>query len=251
MKRYFFVMLCGSLLLNLSGCKEQDKTEERENLQTNAIVLNEDAAAEEHETERTEIPLEPTEAGQGETSQGETSQGEISQGETSQGETSQGETSQEEIRQTKTSQSETGQEDKPQAESALEKADQAELQPSSFYGVWKVKDYQSCNVSALSDQEIQVLLKEQVAYYEDRFLQNGSLMETENFGYEFTFLTLDEILDGYGVDLSDWQGENTRMAEGIISDLNECFGKYFFTGGQDSLWVYYEGVFFQMERAGS
>ncbi len=231
MKRYFFVMLCGSLLLNLSGCKEQDKTEERENLQTNAIVLNEDAAAEEHETERTEIPLEPTEAGQGETSQGETSQ--------------------EEIRQTKTSQSETGQEDKPQAESALEKADQAELQPSSFYGVWKVKDYQSCNVSALSDQEIQVLLKEQVAYYEDRFLQNGSLMETENFGYEFTFLTLDEILDGYGVDLSDWQGENTRMAEGIISDLNECFGKYFFTGGQDSLWVYYEGVFFQMERAGS
>ncbi len=96
-----------------------------------------------------------------------------------------------------------------------------------------------------------MLLKEQVAYYEDRFLQNGSLMETENFGYEFTFLTLDEILDGYGVDLSDWQGENTRMAEGIISDLNECFGKYFFTGGQDSLWVYYEGVFFQMERAGS
>lgn len=70
--------------MNLSGCKEQDKTEERENLQTNAIVLNEDAAAEEHETERTEIPLEPTEAGQGETSQGEISQGETGQGETSQ-----------------------------------------------------------------------------------------------------------------------------------------------------------------------
>lgn len=237
MKRYFFVMLCGSLLLNLSGCKEQDKAEEREKLQTNAIVLNDEKTAAEQETETTEICLEPTE----DASRTETAQAVATQAETSQAETSQAETTQ----------AAADQEEGTQREADSGKANQAEFLPSSFYGVWKVKDYQPCSVSALSQQEIQGLLKEQVAYYEDRFLQNGALIETENFGYEFSFLTLDEIMDGYRVDLSDWQEENTELAEGTISDLNECFGKYFFTAGQDNLWVYYEGVFFQMEKVGN
>ena len=40
MKRYIFAILYGSMLLNLSGCKEQEKTEESEIFRTNDISLN-------------------------------------------------------------------------------------------------------------------------------------------------------------------------------------------------------------------
>ena len=220
MKRYIFAILYGSMLLNLSGCKEQDKTEESEIFRTNDISLNGNEAVEEKEAESTKIHLDITETSEGESKQ-ETKQGEMNQEEMEQGEMNQGEVNQ-------------GKND----------------WQSSFYGVWKVRDYKTCNVSALSEQEIQAILNTQVSYYEDHFLENGALMETENFGYEFAFYTYDELSDEYRVDLSGWQKENAEIVEGIISDLNECFGKYFFVAGQDSLWIYYEGVFFQMERAG-
>lgn len=258
MKRYFLAILWGSMLLNLSGCNEQEKTRESEIFQTNVAAPDEKDGAEEKGAEKTEIRLDITETsedeGDQETEQGETGQGETKQGEMGQGETEQGETKQGEMGQGETkAKTEPGlAEDETGSLARMETGavEEPESEQSSFYGTWKVKDYQACNVSALSEQEIQAFCKNQVTYYEDHFLENGAMVETENFGYEFAYCTIDELRDGYRVDLSGWQKENTEIMEGIISDLNECFGKYFFVAGQDSLWVYYEGVFFQMERAG-
>ena len=78
MKRYIFAILYGSMLLNLSGCKEQEKTEESQIFRTNDISLNGNEAVEEKEAESTKIHLDITETSEGESKQ-ETKQGEMNQ----------------------------------------------------------------------------------------------------------------------------------------------------------------------------
>lgn len=130
-----------------------------------------------------------------------------------------------------------------------------------FFGSWYVTDYRTSSIYALSQEEIDTLLTYTVAYYEDGFFLNGTPVEAEAevFGYDYLDYTKAEIEEQFLADLSDWwngktavKGVNLYAEEnGESLPIEYCFGARFFAVDSETLWIYYEGVFFQAKRAGA
>ncbi len=232
MKRYFFAVLCGTGILMFTGCGSMESG--KENQQTYAVQ----------------------EAGQGEDrkEKGSEEVGKSSLETGAEPEETKIKSERTEIKsETKAEKTEGREESEKPAkpdgpESDGLEAVQPEFDPASFYGTWKGKAYLTCRVSALSSQEIEDYMKDSLTYGEESFARNGAVEETENFGYEFTAGSVRELEEDFQADLSSWADEKTGIMGGNLSELNDCFGKYFYVIDPDCLWVYYEGVFFRMER---
>lgn len=132
-------------------------------------------------------------------------------------------------------------------------------QEESFFGSWQVTDYRTSRIYAMSQEEIDEFLTYGLAYYEDAFFLNGTPVEAEGFGYVYTDYTKEEVEEQFNVDMTGWWNESdTIVYAGITSvesdgnpSLQYCFGTAFFVVDADTIWIYYEGVFFQAKRAGA
>lgn len=130
-----------------------------------------------------------------------------------------------------------------------------------FFGSWYVTDYRTSSIYALSQEEIDTFLTYTVAYYEDGFFLNGTQVEAEAevFGYSYLDYTKAEIEEQFLADLTNWwNGKTTVKGVNLYAEENEeslpieyCFGANFFAADSETLWIYYEGVFFQAKRAGA
>lgn len=128
-----------------------------------------------------------------------------------------------------------------------------------FFGSWQVTDYRASRIYALSQEEIEEFLTYGVAYYEDAFFLNGTPVEAEDMGYVSMDYTKEEVEEQYNIDMTDWWNEGDTVAcVGVTSAENDsgpslryCFGTEFFVIDSDTIWIYYEGVFFRAERAGA
>lgn len=141
---------------------------------------------------------------------------------------------------------------------------ESESQPENtpeivFFGSWQVTDYRTGSIYALSQEEIEEFLTFGMAYYEDAFFLNGKSVEAEGFGYVYMDYTKGEVEEQFNIDMTGWWNESdTITCVGITSvesdtspSLSYCFGKEFFAVDEDTIWIYYEGVFFQAKRAGA
>lgn len=147
-------------------------------------------------------------------------------------------------------QEQTIEETKPMPDQAIEPSEiqTTENEGTSFYGSWRVKDYRTCQIYTLSPQEIDEFLTYEVAYDEDECSLNSQPLELEHVEYVFEDYTLENIQNDFQADLSEWwNGKATVPMGHIVSDEN-FFGATFFPADKDSLWIYYEGVFFWAER---
>lgn len=161
-----------------------------------------------------------------------------------------------------------GQADSPQQSAAAGEEtlsqQENEQQPENtseivFFGSWQVTDYRASRIYALSQEEIKEFLTYGVAYYEDAFFLNGTPVEAEDMGYVSMDYTKEEVEEQFNIDMTDWWNEGDTIAYiGIISaesdespSLRYCFGTEFFVIDSDTIWIYYEGVFFRAERAGA
>lgn len=128
-----------------------------------------------------------------------------------------------------------------------------------FFGSWQVTDYRASRIYALSQEEIEEFLTYGIACYEDAFFLNGTPVEVEDIGYVSMDYTKEEVEEQFNIDMTDWWNEDDTIAYiGIISaesdespSLRYCFGTEFFVIDSDTIWIYYEGVFFRAERAGA
>lgn len=128
-----------------------------------------------------------------------------------------------------------------------------------FFGSWQVTDYRTGSIYALSQEEIDEFLTYGMAYYEDAFFLNGKPVEAEGFGYAYMDYTKGEVEEQFNIDMTGWWNESdTITCVGITSVENDtspslryCFGAEFFAVDADTIWIYYEGVFFQAKRAGA
>lgn len=128
-----------------------------------------------------------------------------------------------------------------------------------FFGSWQVTDYRTSRIYALSQEKIDEFLTYGMAYYEDTFFLNGIPVEAEGFGYVYMDYTKAEVEEGFNIDMTGWWNENDTITYvGITSaesdtspSLSYCFGTEFFVVDADTIWIYYEGVFFQAKRAGA
>ena len=78
--------------------------------------------------------------------------------------------------------------------------------------------------------------------------QNGQDLGLEDWEYEYDICTKEDILRDYHGDLTDWWTEEGAVVCGTISYEDNFFGREFFLGDDNSLWIYDEGVFFRAAK---
>lgn len=128
-----------------------------------------------------------------------------------------------------------------------------------FFGSWYVSDYRTSSTYALSQEEIDEFLTYGLAYYEDGFSLKGTMVVEGDLEYTYTDYTKEEVEEQFNVDMTGWWNESDTIAYiGITAaesdenpSLRYCFGTQFFAVDMETIWIYYEGVFFQAKRAGA
>ncbi len=121
---------------------------------------------------------------------------------------------------------------------------------ASYYGTWEVKDYQSASVSALSSDDMESFRGSKVTYEADAILLNGEETAADNFTYEADSNTYnyDSLTEAYQANLGEWWNNINEVTYVAVNSNDIFFGSQFFVADSDTLWIYYEGVFFLAKR---
>lgn len=117
----------------------------------------------------------------------------------------------------------------------------------SYYGTWEVKDYQSATVSALSSDDMESFRGVMIAYQSDSILLDGeNVTANDNFTYETDDATYnyDSLTETYKANLGEWWNNISEVTCVTINSNESFFGDQFFVVDSDTIWIYYEGVFF-------
>lgn len=117
---------------------------------------------------------------------------------------------------------------------------------ASYYGTWEVKDYQSASVSTLSLEEMESFRGKKITYQADSILLDGENVTADDVAYETDLLTYDydSLTEAYHANLGEWWNNISEVTCVTIDSNESFFGNQFFTADADTIWIYYEGVFF-------
>lgn len=135
------------------------------------------------------------------------------------------------------------------SEAVPESGTEAQQEEPSYYGTWEVKDAQSAEVCALSEDEIKAFIGSSLFYSADTFRFNEeertiSGCESENAAY-----TEEALVEEYRVNLGEWWNEKPQVMYFALSSEDNFFGRQFFVADEETLWIPYEGVVFMAKRA--
>lgn len=119
-----------------------------------------------------------------------------------------------------------------------------------YYGTWEVKDYQSAEVSAIGAEEMESFRGATVTYQSDSILLNGEDVNTGSFTYEKgdTPYNYDKLTEDYQANLGEWWNNISEVTEVTVTSDTDFFGSHLFIADEDTLWIYYEGVFFLAKK---
>lgn len=128
------------------------------------------------------------------------------------------------------------------------------LSQPTYIGSWRVTDY--CYPSTpcgLSQLEVDVLLGSELTYAPESFTCNQRVVESEGFGYEFSFYdSLAEYEQDYNVSVSGWfAGGDMGMVKSGYPTIEEgIFGNHFsyMEEQPDKILINYYGVVFLAAR---
>ena len=116
-----------------------------------------------------------------------------------------------------------------------------------YYGTWEVKDYQIAMVSTLSSDDIESFRGVMITYQSDSILLDGeNVIASDNFTYETNDTTYDydSLIETYDANLGEWWNNISEVTCVTIDSNESFFGNQFFVVDSDTIWIYYEGVFF-------
>lgn len=115
----------------------------------------------------------------------------------------------------------------------------------SFFGAWEVMDFQSAEVASLSAEEAESFRGTSVTYRQDSVLINGEIAaegltyKTDGPSYDY-----DSLIEAYSANLGEWWNNvDTVVCIASGSDA-DFFGNRLFMVDEDTIWIYYGGVFF-------
>lgn len=116
----------------------------------------------------------------------------------------------------------------------------------SYYGTWEVRDYQSAAFSALSSDDMESFRGIVITYQSDSILLNDEKVTNENFTYETEDATYDydSLTETYKANLGEWWNNISEVTYVTIDSNESFFGNQFFVVDSETIWIYYEGVFF-------
>lgn len=133
------------------------------------------------------------------------------------------------------------------AESGNSNADETD-QTFPFYGTWEVKDYQ-IQVGTqyeLSAEDMETFRGVTITFQSDSVILDGKKVSPDHFTYETddTAYDYDGLTEAYGANLGEWWNNVSEVTHITIESDNAFFGDQFFIVDSDTIWVYYEDVFF-------
>ena len=119
-----------------------------------------------------------------------------------------------------------------------------------FYGTWRVMDYQSAAISALSSDEMESHRGTVIDYQSDSVLLDGEKVSDDGFTYETEDNTYnyDSLIEAYRANLGEWWNNISEVTCVTVASDDDFFGSQFFAVDSDTIWIYYEGVFFLAKK---
>ena len=129
-------------------------------------------------------------------------------------------------------------------QSGIETAIEAE---KSYYGDWLITGCLGTSaVYALSQEEIDDYVGTQITYENDQYSYNGNSISIN--GYEEQMETTETFAVDFGVPYSELGiNEGEILSVSAMTEGN-FFGGYFYVIDENTLMIYYEGVFFKGVR---
>lgn len=116
-----------------------------------------------------------------------------------------------------------------------------------YYGDWKItSSVATSEVYALSQDEIDGFINTALTYSADTMTLNRTSEAVPS--YEETTLTAEEFKTQFGAALSDIGIDGEEVVSVSVGIQGNMFGCYFYEKDENTLIVYYEGVFFEAER---
>lgn len=117
---------------------------------------------------------------------------------------------------------------------------------SSYYGTWEIKDYQGAGASALSSDDMESFRGKTITYQPDSILLDGEKVADGSFAYktEDDAYNYDSLTEAYRANLGEWWNNISEVTCVMIDSNESFFGNHFFVADLDTIWIYYEGVFF-------
>lgn len=138
------------------------------------------------------------------------------------------------------------------AESEESNAEETD-QTFPFYGTWEVMDYQIQVETQyeLSVEDMETFRGVTITYQSDSVVLEGKKVSPDNFTYETdaTAYDYDSLTEVYGANLGEWWNNVSEVTHITIESGNAFFGDQFFIVDSDTIWVYYEDVFFLAKRS--
>lgn len=119
----------------------------------------------------------------------------------------------------------------------------------TFYGAWEIKDCQPAEISALSLEEAQAFRGYTITYQSDTVLLNDQTISAAEYKSETELYTEEALTQNYNVNLGEWWNGISGVEHVSVSAEDIFFGDEFFVADAETLWIYYEGVFFLAKRA--
>ena len=100
----------------------------------------------------------------------------------------------------------------------------------SFYGTWKVMDYQSAAISALSADDMESRRGIVIVYQSDSVLLDGEKVNEDGFAYETEDNTYnyDSLIEAFGANLGVWWNNISEVTCVTIDSSDIFFGDQFF-----------------------
>lgn len=85
-----------------------------------------------------------------------------------------------------------------------------------------------------------------ITYQADSILLDGENVTADDVAYETDLLTYDydSLTEAYHANLGEWWNNISEVTCVTIDSNESFFGNQFFTADADTIWIYYEGVFF-------
>lgn len=128
---------------------------------------------------------------------------------------------------------------------------------ASYYGTYEVKDYQWQINEDLSEENLALSLEDmesfrgkKIAYQSDSVTLDGAKVADGNFTYKTadTAYNYDSLMESYDANLGEWWNNISEVTCVTINSNESFFGNQFFVADQETIWIYYEGVFFFAKR---
>lgn len=120
----------------------------------------------------------------------------------------------------------------------------------SYYGTWKMTNYQCSDAPLLSEKECKAALDYTITYSANGVVLNGERLNIGKPEYKSSPYTYDTLTKVYKANLGEWWNgievvNGAQQVDGICVKSEESFfGDSFFVANDEVIWINYRGVFF-------